>query len=98
MLVISRKANQSIVVPELGIEIEVLQVKGHRVRLGISAPREIQVYRGELLKSVELENLTNADFTEPSEVKPSVGSSIHPLLSQPEVCAASAESVSTATA
>ena len=47
MLVLSRKKNQSIII-DGNIEIEVLQVKGNSIRLGIRAPRDVRVLRGEL--------------------------------------------------
>lgn len=50
MLVLSRRPEDSIKFPELDITIEILQVKGSTVRLGIEAPIEIKVLRGELDK------------------------------------------------
>ena len=47
MLVLSRKKNQTIVI-DGQIEIEVLKIKGNTVRLGITAPSNIKVLRGEL--------------------------------------------------
>jgi len=47
MLVLSRKKNQTIVI-DGKIEIEVVKVKGNTVRLGITAPNDIKVLRGEL--------------------------------------------------
>ena len=47
MLVLSRKQNQTIVI-DGQIEIEVLKIKGNTVRLGIRAPQDIKVLRGEL--------------------------------------------------
>ena len=47
MLVLSRKRNEQVLV-DGQITIEVLQIKGNTVRLGISAPREVKVMRGEL--------------------------------------------------
>ena len=49
MLVLSRRANEQIVLPELGIVIEVVSVKGKAVRIGIDAPRDIRVLRGEVV-------------------------------------------------
>jgi len=49
MLVLSRRANQSVVFPTLGITVEVLQTKGNSVRLGITAPKQVDVLREELL-------------------------------------------------
>ena len=47
MLVLSRKKNQSILI-EGGIEIEVLQLKGGSVKIGIQAPDNVRIIRGEL--------------------------------------------------
>ena len=48
MLVLSRRANDTIVLPELNVTIEILQLKGKNVRVGVDAPVEIRVLRGEL--------------------------------------------------
>ncbi len=48
MLVLSRKVKDTIRFPELDITIEILKVKGASTRIGIDAPLEIQVLRGEL--------------------------------------------------
>ncbi len=47
MLVLSRKKNQSIIL-DGNIAIEVLQIRGNTVRLGIKAPNSVRVLRGEL--------------------------------------------------
>ena len=47
MLVLSRKADESVVIGE-DIVITVLEVRGDVVRLGISAPREVKVHRSEV--------------------------------------------------
>ena len=41
MLVLSRKVNEKIVIPSINTSIEVVEVKGGRVRLGIDAPRNV---------------------------------------------------------
>lgn len=48
MLVLSRKVGEQIVLPDIGIVVTVLEVRGSQVRLGISGPRDIPVYRQEL--------------------------------------------------
>lgn len=48
MLVLSRRKNEEIIFPDLGITVEVVHVKGSTVRLGIKAPKEIRILRGEL--------------------------------------------------
>ena len=60
MLVLSRKKNQTIVI-DSRIEIEVLQVKGNTVRIGVKAPDDVKILRGEL-QPVELQ--LTADSTE----------------------------------
>ena len=51
MLVLSRKEDQKIIFPNLGISVEVTRVKGNSVRLGVDAPRSIKIVRGELLEN-----------------------------------------------
>jgi carbon storage regulator len=48
MLVLTRRKNQSIVIGDQ-IVVTVLEVKGDQIRIGITAPRDVQVYREELL-------------------------------------------------
>jgi carbon storage regulator len=48
MLVLSRKLGERILVPHIDLAITVLAVEGQRVRLGISAPAEVDVYREEV--------------------------------------------------
>ena len=47
MLVLSRKLNQSVII-DGQIEIQILKIKGNTIRLGITAPKNIKVLRGEL--------------------------------------------------
>ena len=48
MLVLTRKKGQSIIIGE-NVEIMVLGVSGDKVRLGITAPREVDVFRKEVI-------------------------------------------------
>ena len=48
MLVLSRKFNESIVI-DGGIKITVVEIRGNQIRLGIEAPKEVGVMRGELV-------------------------------------------------
>lgn len=48
MLVLSRQKNQRINFPGLGISVEILDVKGSRVRVGVDAPLEVRVLRDEI--------------------------------------------------
>lgn len=48
MLVLSRGPKEEILFPKLGISVKVVRIAGNRVRLGIEAPSDINVIRGEL--------------------------------------------------
>jgi len=51
MLVLSRKSNETIIIGD-DIEIRVLEIKGETVRIGIEAPKSIDILRGELIHSI----------------------------------------------
>ncbi|MGI9515823.1 MAG: carbon storage regulator [Pirellulaceae bacterium] len=48
MLVLTRREDQKVLFPNLGIAVEVVAIQGNTVRLGIDAPRDIRVVRSEL--------------------------------------------------
>jgi len=54
MLVLSRRVDEAIVFPSLDITVRVLMLKGGVVRLGIEAPNDVPILRGELLAAREL--------------------------------------------
>jgi carbon storage regulator len=55
MLVLCRKIGEKIVLPDQEVEMTILEVKGNKVRIGISAPRGVPVYRQEVWKRIEHE-------------------------------------------
>lgn len=55
MLVLSRRANQSIVIGQ-DIVVTVIEVRGDQVRLGIEAPREVTVHRDEVAAEIRAAN------------------------------------------
>lgn len=52
MLVLSRKAMQSVVIDQ-DIKITVIRIEGNQVRLGIEAPNHVRILRGELMDESE---------------------------------------------
>jgi carbon storage regulator len=54
MLVLTRKPGQSIMIGE-GVEVQVLSVAGEKVRLGITAPRDVSIFRNEVYDRIEAE-------------------------------------------
>ena len=55
MLVLSRQKDQTIMIGDK-IEITVVDIRGEKVRLGISAPKEIPVHRKEVYEAIQREN------------------------------------------
>jgi carbon storage regulator CsrA len=49
VLVLTRRLNEKVVLPGLGVIIEVVAVKGNVVRLGIQAPADVIIMREELI-------------------------------------------------
>ena len=60
MLALSRKKNESLVINN-NVEITVLEIKGEQVKLGISAPREVPVYRKEVYVQIQDANQESVD-------------------------------------
>ena len=54
MLVLTRKPSQSIMIGD-GVEVQVLSVAGEKVRLGITAPRDVSIFRNEVYDRIESE-------------------------------------------
>ena len=52
MLVLTRKTNQSIMIGD-DIEVSVLAVSRDKIRLGITAPRDVPVFRKEVYLSIK---------------------------------------------
>ena len=64
MLVLSRRVNEKIVLPNLGVTVEVIEVKGKRVRLGITAPDNVRIARQELLIDMPCEPDRHTDLSD----------------------------------
>ncbi|WP_457561033.1 carbon storage regulator [Caminibacter sp.] len=56
MLVISRKENQRIKIGE-NIEIVIVEIGKGQVKIGIEAPRDVQILRSELIEDIKEENI-----------------------------------------
>lgn len=55
MLALSRKKNEAIVINN-NVEVTILEIKGEQVKLGISAPKEVPVYRKEVYLQIQESN------------------------------------------
>ncbi|MBD8071399.1 carbon storage regulator CsrA [Bacillus sp. PS06] len=63
MLVLTRKKNESIQIGD-NIEITVLSISGDQIKLGINAPKNVEIHRKEIYLSIQDENnqATNASL------------------------------------
>lgn len=65
MLALSRKINESIMIGN-DIEITILDIKGDQIKIGISAPKSVPIYRKEIYLQI-LESNKEAASTDISE-------------------------------
>jgi len=63
MLVLTRKTNQSIMIGD-EIEVSVLAVSKDKIRLGITAPREVPVFRKEVYLTIKGEGAEGSGDSE----------------------------------
>jgi carbon storage regulator len=76
MLVLSRQRDETIIIGD-NIEITVVDIRGDKVRLGVSAPKEISVHRKEVYDAIRREN------REAAQVKPEDLSALGKLSPKP---------------
>ena len=61
MLVLSRQRDETIVIGD-DIQITVVDIRGDKVRLGITAPTSIPVHRKEIYEAIQRENRQSAQM------------------------------------
>lgn len=65
MLVLSRQRDESIMIGD-DVEIIIVDVRGDKVRLGITAPKDIPVHRREIYDAIKREKGQNPETGEPN--------------------------------
>lgn len=60
MLALSRKKNEALIINN-NIEVTILEVKGDQVKIGITAPKEVPVYRKEVYLQIQESNKAAVD-------------------------------------
>ncbi|MGA9371935.1 MAG: carbon storage regulator CsrA [Solirubrobacterales bacterium] len=78
MLVLTRKPGQSIMIGD-GVEVQVLSVSGEKVRLGITAPRDVSIFRNEVYDRIESENRSGGDDDDDDGADEAVASALERL-------------------
>ncbi len=66
MLVLTRRIGESIIIGQ-NIKVMVTDIQGNQVRLGIEAPTEIPVHRGEIYERIKEQNLKAAQAAQGAE-------------------------------
>jgi carbon storage regulator len=69
VLIITRRAGERIMVGD-DVVVEVMEIVGNSVRIGIDAPRSVPVYREEIYAAVRDENRADADAAPAEPPKP----------------------------
>lgn len=62
MLVLSRRANDSIIING-NIKVTILEIRGDHIRIGIDAPRDITIHREEIHAELAAANVKAASTT-----------------------------------
>lgn len=62
MLILSRKKNESIQIGD-DIEIKIVAIEGDQIKIGIEAPRHIDIHRKEIYVAIQEENNRAANLS-----------------------------------
>ena len=68
MLALARKMNQSIMIGN-DIEVTLLEIKGDQIKIGISAPQNVPIYRKEIFDQIQQENKNAGQEVDVSKVR-----------------------------
>lgn len=64
MLVLTRSVGERLFIQDGEIKIQVLEVKGNQVRIGIEAPKHIAIHREEVFDRIKTEDTAQAQAQE----------------------------------
>jgi carbon storage regulator len=56
MLILTRRLGEAIRIGD-DIEVTILEERGHQIRVGVTAPREVPVHRSEVWERIERESV-----------------------------------------
>ena len=55
MLALSRKKDEAIIIND-NIEVKILEIKGDQIKIGVSAPKSVPIYRKEVFTQIQEAN------------------------------------------
>ena len=68
MLALARKINQSIMIGN-DIEVTLLEIKVDQIKIGISAPKNVPIYRKEIFDQIQQENKNAGQEVDVSKIR-----------------------------
>lgn len=60
MLILTRRVGETLIIGD-NVKVTVLGVRGHQVRVGVDAPKDVSVHREEIYKRIQDENSTDEE-------------------------------------
>lgn len=68
MLALSRKKDEAVIIND-DIEITIIEIKGDQVKIGISAPKSVPIYRKEVYMQIQNANKKAAQSVDIKNIK-----------------------------
>lgn len=84
MLILQRKAGETLMIGE-DITVSVVSIDGNRVRLAVSAPEDVSILRGELVKATAANQDSVAGDSSPDALLGLLGGVLLPDVSHPQL-------------